>query len=229
LTVLVAASAAAVILAGIGSAVTIDLPWLDRKPASLTAGPPPPKPMLAVLGETEERPVEPPAATADMSPPVLAEPSPPSTTTTSTVPPSTTTSATSQPSTTTSTTQPRPITPASASASAPGVVLTLDVSPASGARSLELSLAARFADARVLRAVRADLGDGTVVDGKVEPWACNAPGAPNPYVLSLPAHTYRSPGTYRIRILATTAACSPDDDDWGVEQSAEVQLSVVVP
>ncbi|HEY3240866.1 MAG TPA: hypothetical protein VGL92_14955, partial [Acidimicrobiia bacterium] len=99
-------------------------------------------------------------------------------------------------STTTSTSPPAPITPVSASSAAPGVTLLLDASPAAASRSVDLRLAMRFDDLRVLRTTSVDFGDGKVVDGGVQPWACGAPGVPNPYVLTVPTHTYRAAGTY---------------------------------
>lgn len=182
----------------------------------------------AVLGATEPRPAPAPSTPA---PPVTATTMNPlvaylATSTTSTT---TTTTTTAPPSTTTSTTSPAPIAPASATVTAPGVTLALDVAPADGVRSLQARLSARFEDARVLRAVRVDFGDGTVLPGDVQPWECGAPGAPNPYELMLPAHTYGSPGTYAVTVVATTATCSPDDDDWGPEAHSEVRLSVVAP
>ena len=143
------------------------------------------------------------------------------TTTTTTVPPSTTTTATTIP--------PPPIGQASATTTAAGVSLSLDVGPADGARSLQGHLSVGFEDGRVLRAVRIDFGDGTALTVDVVAWDCNAAGAPNPYDVALPAHAYGAPGTYGVTVAATTAACSPDDDDWGPETLSEVRLEIVAP
>ena len=140
---------------------------------------------------------------------------------------STTTTTTAPPPTTTTTLPPPPIGAASATTNIAGVVLSLDVGPADGARSLQGHLSARVDDGEVLRAVRVDFGDGTSRTLDVVAWECNAPGAPNPYDLVLPAHTYGGPGTYAVGVTVTTAACSPDDDDWGPETVSEVRLDIV--
>ncbi len=183
-----------------------------------------------VLGATEERPppTAPPVTVTTQDPAAAfaaalaaseAANAATSTTTTTTAPPSTTTTATTLP--------PPPIAAASATTNAAGVSLGLDVGPAEGTRSLQGHLSARFEDNRVLRAVRIDFGDGTARTVDVVAWECNAPGAPNPYDVALPAHTYGGPGTYAVTVAATTAACSPDDDDWGAETISEVRLDIV--
>jgi hypothetical protein len=186
-----------------------------------------------VLGATEERPPPTaPAVTTTTQDPAAAfaaalaataaanAATSTSTTTTTTAPPSTTTTA--------STVPPAPIAPASATTSGPGVSLALEVGPAGGARSLQGRLSARFENgAAVLRAVRVDFGDGTASTLDVVAWECNAADAPNPHEVALPAHTYGGPGTYDIIVTATTAACSPDDDDWGPETGSPVRLEIV--
>jgi hypothetical protein len=147
-------------------------------------------------------------------------------TTTTTKPPTTTTTA---PATTTTTVPPQPMGTASASTTGAGVALSLDVGPADGARSLQGHLSVGFEDSSVLRAVRIDFGDGTALTVDLVAWDCNAPGAPNPYDVALPAHTYGGPGTYAVAVTATTAVCSPDDDDWGAETLSEVRLDIVAP
>jgi PKD repeat protein len=87
----------------------------------------------------------------------------------------------------------------------------------------------RFDDLRVLRTTSVDFGDGKVVDGGVQPWACGAPGVPNPYVLTVPTHTYRAAGTYTVTVSATTAVCSLEDNDLGPDEPAEVRPNIVVP
>jgi hypothetical protein len=184
-----------------------------------------------VLGATEERP-------APTAPPVTVTTQDPAaafaaalaatqaanaatSTTTTTVPPTTTTTATTLP--------PPPIGAASATTSAAGVSLGLDVGPADGPRSLQGRFSARFEDSRVLRAVRIDFGDGTARPVDVVEWVCNDPGAPNLYDVVLPAHSYGAPGAYAVTVTATTAPCSPDDDDWGADSLSEVRLEIVVP
>lgn len=132
-------------------------------------------------------------------------------------------------SSTTTTSPPGAITPASASSAAPGATLLLDAAPAAASRALDLRLSVHFEDFRVLRTARVDFGDGKAVDGAVQPWACGAPDAPNPYVVTVPTYAYRAPGSYVITVTATTAACSLEDDDWGPDEPAEVRLNISVP
>lgn len=185
-----------------------------------------------VLGATEERPAptappvtvttqDPAAAFAAALAATEAANAATSSTTTTTVPPSTTTTAT---------TIPRPpIGQASATTTSAGVALRLGVESADGARSLQGHLSVRFEDSRVLRAVRIDFGDGTALTVDVVAWDCNAPGAPNPHDVALPAHTYGAPGTYAVTAAVTSATCSPDDDDWGPETLSEVRLDIAAP
>jgi hypothetical protein len=184
------------------------------------------QPTTAVLGTTVTAPTNPPETVTNQDPAAawaaLVAKAP-----TTTAPPTTTTTA---PPTTTTTVPPPPIAEASATITADGVTLDLDVIPSTSGRgrALDARLLARFDDARVLRTVAVDFGDGTTLPGDVNSWACNAHDAPNPYDLSLPGHTYRGPGTYVVRATVITATCSPDDDDWGPEASSQVELSIVV-
>jgi hypothetical protein len=182
---------------------------------------------VAVLGATETRDTAPPVTVTTQDPAAawaaLLAAAP---TTTS----STTTTTTAPPQTTTTTARPAPIAKASAASAGDGVTLELDVVPSAAGqiRAIDSALLARFDDARVLRALHVDFGDGTAQTPEVQPWACNAPDAPDLFDLSLPGHTYGRAGTYVVRATVTTATCSPDDDDWGPETSSQVELTVVV-
>lgn len=210
-----------VVVLTIGVAVGFDAPGSGSQAVEAAAD---------VLGAVDARPdpAEPTATTATTLNPLAAYLAT-STTSTST----TTTTTTAPPSTTTTTTPPAAppaaLMPASATATTSAVTLELEVTPAEQTRSLRASLSARFDDSRVLRGVSVDFGDGNVVPAAVQEVECNDPAAPNPYELALPAHTYASPGTYPLTVVATTATCTPDDDDWGLEEQAEVRISMVAP
>ena len=182
----------------------------------------------AVLGADQTRP-EPVPAPESTAPPVTVTTQDPAAAFAALLAERATTTITAPPPTTTTTVRPAPIAAASATATGAGVTLALDVAPADGIRSLQARLSARVNDARVLRRVRVDFGDGTVRPGDVPPWECGSSGVANPYDVLLPGHTYRSSGAYVVTVVATTATCSPDDDDWGPEESSEVRLRVVAP
>jgi capsular exopolysaccharide synthesis family protein len=216
----VAATAAFVLVAAAGSAAAINQGWPDRRSAEPTAAATAPP---TVLGMTVTRPPD-PVTTTTVTTVRPAPPAPP--TTTSTTRPPATTSTTVK--ATTTTTLPPSITPASATAAGAGVSLTLEATPVRR-RSVTMRLTTGLSEGRVLRAVRIDYGDGKVVEPGIEEWACWAPGAPNPYVLTAPTRSYGATGTYSVTVTVTTATCSPDDDDWGPEENAEIRLTLSVP
>ena len=181
----------------------------------------------AVLGMNETRPVPVPTPEAT-APPVTATTQDPAAAFAALLAKRSTTT-TAPPPTTTTTVRPAPIATASATTTAPGVTLALDVTPADGIRALRARLSVRVDGARVLRRVRVDFGDGTVRPGEVPPWECGSTGVANPYDVQWPAHTYRSSAAYVVTVVATTATCSPDDDDWGPEESSEVHLGIAAP
>ena len=209
-----------VLLLTLGVAVGFDPPGGDDAAAT-------------VLGVTETLllPGAPPAAPEVTTTTVNALVEYWATTTTTTAPPSTTsTTTTTAPPPTTTTAPPAPIAAASATATDGPVTLLLDVRPAAEGRSLEGQLTARFEDLRVLRAVRVDYGDGTVLDVEVPALRCNDPAAPERYELPVPVHAYGAAGTYPLTVVATTATCSPDDDDWDpFEERSEVSITLVAP
>ena len=183
-----------------------------------------------------------PAATSTSSPPTTQatppETAPPAvagaTTTPSTTPAPVATSTTTPTTraavapTTTTTARPAPIAPVSATSAHPPVTLTVDLTPGEGVRALEGSLSALVADDEVLRAVRIDFGDGTVLPVAVHAWSCYHTQAPNPSVITLPDHVYGAGGTFDVTLVVTTGHCTWPDTDSGPETTSELRVTVVV-
>lgn len=191
---------------------------------------------VAVLSATETLVTAPPVTVTTQDPAaawaaLMAAASTTTSSTTTTTAPAQTTTTTAPPPTTTTTARPAPIGKASATTTVDGVTLEVDVAPAlSGeVRSLDAGLLVNFDDARVLRAVQVDFGDGTVFGADVQPLACTAPDAGNPQDLALPGHTYAGPGSYVVKVTAITASCGAAGDEGGTQSLSEVELTIPVP
>jgi hypothetical protein len=199
-----------------------------------------------VAGETLER-TAPTATTTPPAPSTTVTSAQGTTTTTATTavpavtappttvpppPPTTTTSTTATTTSTTTTTAPRPkaIRKQTTSQLVPGLQLTLTASPppSGEARVAVFQLAAEFGDSRVLRAAHFEFGDDTGADAAVRAWGCSDPEAPNPYLLSGPAHTYGAAGTYAVTVTVRTATCLPGQEEPVSEATAEILLLLAV-
>ena len=173
-----------------------------------------------------------PAPPAAVPAPAEATPTttPPATAPPTTMPPPTTTTTRAPTPTTTTAPVPKPVRTTSSTATASGVQLTLVATPPTSRapRTADFSLDAEFGDVRVLRSVRFDFGDGGGGDGSVVQWPCLDPAAPNPYHLAGPTHVYAGPGTYTVTATVRTAPCSVPDGAELAQETAEVQLTLVV-
>jgi hypothetical protein len=89
---------------------------------------------------------------------------------------------------------------------AAGTTVTLRVYPREQYLGERVQVGLEVAGTTAVRAIRLDLGDGTVVDApQTHTWSC--PTASRPIGASTPAHFYAVPGVYRVTATVTAVPC----------------------
>ena len=91
-------------------------------------------------------------------------------------------------------------------ATAEGTTVTLRVYPREQYMGERVQVGLEVAGATAVRAIRLDLGDGTVVDSpQTHTWSC--PTASRRVGDGVPAHVYGAPGVYRVTVTVTAVPC----------------------
>lgn len=89
---------------------------------------------------------------------------------------------------------------------AEGTTVTLRVYPREQYMGERVQVGVEVAGTTAVRAIRIDLGDGTVVDSP-QTYAWNCPASSRPLGAGVPAHVYPAPGVYRITVAVTAVPC----------------------